>query len=87
MEKKSYFQAAVFDGANDIQKAGRIMQNKAPQVHKCTIHTLQRVIITAVKNTKVNEKNAAGHWCTVLPVKRLLRKANDLVKLCLHSHR
>lgn len=86
-EKKSFFQAAVFDGANDIQKAGRIMQNKAPHVHKCTIHTLQRVIIMAVKNTKVNEKGPTNHWCTVLPVKRLLKKANALVKLCLHTHR
>lgn len=85
---KHFFQGAVLDGAADGQKAARICKNTPPRVHKCTIHTLQRVIIQSVKYTKVQEMAAGGtSYKTIMPVKRLLKKANSLVKLCRNGSR
>ena len=49
----SFFEAAVLDGGSDVQKGARVAENRPPQIHKCSVHTLQRVIIEAVSKTKV----------------------------------
>ena len=71
------FEAFVLDGGADIQKAARVCKNKPQRIDKCSIHTLQRVIIQACDKMKCMEGRA-----TIYPLKRLLKTANHLVRLC-----
>ena len=85
----SYFEAAVLDGGGDVQKGARVANNRPAQIHKCSVHTEQRVIIQGVSKTKVTLETLLPQpsRITVLPIQRLLRRGNKLVRLCKNGTR
>ena len=78
----SFFEAAVLDGRPDVQKAARVCDNRPAQIHKCSVHTLQRVVIQGVGKAK-----ATLDGKPILPIKRLLKRRNKLVRICKNASR
>lgn len=77
-----FFEAAVLDGGGDVQKAARVCNNRPAQIHKCSVHTLQRVVIQGVGKAK-----ALLNGQQIYPIKRLLKRGNKLVRICKNASR